>query len=456
MYTDKLPPQDVDAEEAVLGSLLIDGGAISKVASFLKPAHFAHERNNWCYQACLSLSDRSEAIDQVTVARELERIGRLEGAGGRAYLAHLAAVVPTSFHVEHYGRIVYRTATLRELIRAAGQIAEIGYQDTPDVDTALSRAEDILYKLRLGQSTRDFTHIRDVIESFLGEVAVPSDAQAEGQGAIATGFIDLDKLLGGLQRSDLIILAARPGLGKSSLALNIARNAARSDNVRVAIFSLEMGKEQVVQRFISSEARVDMQRLRLARLTDEERNRVTDAMGILSDMSIWIDDSPSPSLAEMRSKARRLHLEHPLGLVIVDYLQLMEGSRFTDNRVQQVSEISRSLKGLARDLHVPVIAVSQLSRAVEARTDHTPQLADLRESGSIEQDADVVMFIYRPDLYVTEDAWSSRHPNEPFPRGIADIVIAKHRHGPTGRVQMYFREKLTRFENLASPHAAPA
>ncbi|MEK7872618.1 MAG: DnaB-like helicase N-terminal domain-containing protein, partial [Chloroflexota bacterium] len=207
MYTEKIPPQDVDAEEAVLGSLLIDGGAISKVAPFLKPTHFAHERNNWCYQACLSLSDRSEAIDQVTVARELERIGHMEGVGGRTYLAHLAAVVPTSVHVVHYGRIVYRTAMLRELIRAAGQIADIGYQDTPDVDSALSRAEDILYKLRLGQSTRDFTHIKDVIDQYLSEVAVPPDAKDEQQRSVPTGFIDLDRLLGGLQRSDLVILA---------------------------------------------------------------------------------------------------------------------------------------------------------------------------------------------------------------------------------------------------------
>ena len=450
MYTEKIPPQDVDAEEAVLGSLLIDGGAISKVAPFLKPTHFAHERNNWCYQACLSLSDRSEAIDQVTVARELERIGHMEGVGGRTYLAHLAAVVPTSVHVVHYGRIVYRTAMLRELIRAAGQIADIGYQDTPDVDSALSRAEDILYKLRLGQSTRDFTHIKDVIDQYLSEVAVPPDAKDEQQRSVPTGFIDLDRLLGGLQRSDLVILAARPGLGKSSLALNIARNAANHNHVRVAMFSLEMGKEQVVQRLISAEARVDMHRLRLARITDEERNRVTDAMGFLSELGIWIDDSPLLSVAEMRSKARRLHLEHPLGLVIVDYLQLMRGSSFTDNRVQEVSEVSRSLKALARDLDVPVIAVSQLSRAVESRTDHTPQLADLRESGSIEQDADVVMFIYRPDLYMTEEVWAGRHQNEPYPRGIADIIVAKHRHGPTNRVQLYFREKLTRFENLAS------
>ena len=450
MYAERLPPHDVDAEEAVVGSLLIDGESITRVSSFLKPLDFYREKNRWCYEACLSLFDRSEGMNQVTVAHELSSEGHLEGLGGPSYLSHLVSIVPTSVHIEYYGRIVHRTSILRQLIRAAGDIAAIGYEAGTDVEAALSKAEEQLFRIRTGQGTRDFLHIRDVMDQYMEQSAIIQGGLLErGVAPIPTGFVDIDRLLGGLQRSDMIILAARPSLGKSSLAITMARNAAGQGAI-VGFFSLEMGREQLVLRLLASEAGVDTNRLRLGLSSEPEERRIVDAIGLLSDLPIYIDDTSLQGVVEMRGKARRLQMERGLDLLIVDYIQLMRGNGRGDNRVQEMSEISRSLKGLARDLDVPMLAVSQLSRAIETRPSHRPLLSDLRDSGSIEQDADVVAFIHREDKNYTEDEWEHHSPDRPYPKNIADIIFAKHRHGPTATVQLYFRDNLARFENMAT------
>ena len=446
MYAEKLPPHDIEAEEAVVGSLLINGEAISTIAPFLKSEDFYRERNRWCFDACFALYDRNVGIDQVSVADELARVERLDDVGGLAYLSHLVSVVPTSVHIEHYARIVNRLAMMRRIIESAGEIASIGYEAGPDEDEALSRAEDILFRLRRGQSSRDFVLIRDVLDQYLEESGFEPETEAGRLPLILTGFHNLDTMLGGLHRSDMIVLAARPSLGKSSLALNIARAAAMEQGAHVAIFSLEMGKEQVVQRLLSCESGVDTQRVRLGEFTPEEQQRVVDATGKLAELPIYIDDSPFMSIVELRSKAKRLDLEQRVDLIIVDYIGLM--LQRPEYRVQEMSDICRSLKGLARELDIPLIAVSQLSRAPELRPTHRPLLSDLRESGSIEQDADVVMFIYRDDYYYTKEDWDKTHLDRPYPRGIADIIVGKHRHGPTGTVQLFFRDKLAKFEPI--------
>jgi replicative DNA helicase len=448
----KLPPHDLDAEEAVLGSILIDPEAIFKIAGLLKPDDFYREKNRWTYESCTLLYERKEAINQVTAAHDLARRQRLEAVGGAAYLSHLVSQVPTSVHVEYYANIVRRLSMMRHLITASGQIAAIGYESPPDANEALDKAEGILFGLRYGQSSRDFAHISDVLDRYFEETSLGQ----EGAGIlprVPTGFTDLDRILGGLQRSDMIVLAARPSLGKTSLALNIAHNAAVKENARVAIFSLEMSKMELAYRFLSSESGIDTQKLRLDQLNERQRGEIVDAIGRLSEAPIYIDDSPFLRDSDMRSKARRLHAEKGIDLIIVDYLQLMRSSRNTDNRVQEMSDISHSMKEIARELDVPVIAVSQLSRAVEARHPHTPMLSDLRESGSIEQDADIVAFIYREDIYYTEQEWEERYPEKSYPKGIAEIIIAKHRNGPIGRAHLFFRERIAKFENLEKVEA---
>ena len=463
MYSDKLPPHDIDAEEAVIGSLLIDGTAIFEIAAFLEPLHFYREQNQWLYGANLTLYQRNEAINQITVAQELDRQGKLETCGGAAYLSHLIANCPTSLDIEHYAQIVYRLAISRRLIDAARQIEAIGYQAEPDVDTSLDKAEGVLFKLRQGQSNpRDLTHIRQVLDKYFEGTPASQEKRREQQGAyVLSSYTALDEFIGGFQRSDLVIIGGRPSMGKTSFVLNIARNAAVEHGACVALFSLEMARESLVLRLLSSESGVNSKRVRQhteyskereedSRWQDEER-RVMEATGILSEASIYVDDSPMLRMAEMRGKAVRLNHERDIDLIIVDYLQLMQGDRKSDNRVQEVSEISRSLKGLARELDVPVLAVSQLSRAPEGRALHEPQLSDLRESGSIEQDADIVLFVYREEYYYpNEPEWVSQHGGETYPREEADIIIAKHRNGPTGRIKLRFRHNLARFENISS------
>jgi replicative DNA helicase len=454
MTSDRLPPHDIDAEEAVIGSLLIDGSSIHRVAAVLQPADFYNERNSLIYGACLSLYERDEAIDQITVAQELDRQGKLESCGGAANLSHLIAICPTSLDIEHYARIVYRLSIMRRLIAAGGQIANIGYRADPDVDQSLNDAEDVLFRLRHGQSRRDLTHIRQVLDQYF-----ETTAEAEGQPRepipyVLSGFAGLDEFLGGFQRSDLIIVGGRPSMGKTSLALSLARNAAVEQGACVALFSLEMAREPLVLRLLSSEAEVDSRQVRLGHHTEEQEQRIMDAIGRLSEASIYIDDTPQLRVVEMRSKTRRLFYERGVDLIIVDYLQLMQGDRRSDNRVQEVSEISRSLKGLAREINAPVLAVSQLSRAPEGRASHEPQLSDLRESGSIEQDADVVIFVYRDEYYFpSKEDWEREHPGEGYPPP-ADIIIAKHRNGPTGTIKLLFKPRMAKFENI--PNQEPS
>ncbi len=453
MVSDKLPPHDIDAEEAVIGSLLIDGTAIYKIATFLQQPDFYHEQNQWLYGACLSLYQRNEAINQITVAQELDRQGKLEACGGAPYLSHLVSMVPTSLDIEHYAQIVYRLAISRRLIDAARRIEAIGYEADPDVDASLGKAEDVLFRLRHGQSPRDFVHIRQVLDKYFEE-AVPSPALGEegykeALPYVLSGFTGLDELLGGFQHSDLIIIGGRPSMGKTSLVLNIARNAAVEQGACVAMFSLEMARDSLVWRLLSSESGVNLTRIRLGQHTEEEEKRIMEATGKLSEASIYVDDTPQLRMMEMRSKARRLHQEHHIDLIILDYMHLMQADSRTENRVQELSFLSRSLKGLARELDVPVLAVSQLSRASEFRASHVPQLSDLRESGSIEQDADVVIFVNRDELhYPTREAWELAHQGEQYPPP-SDIIVAKHRNGPIGQISLRFVTRMTRFENIA-------
>ncbi len=455
VYTDRLLPHDIEAEESVIGAILIDGDALTEVSGSLAPDDFYAIKNRWCYEACIALFDRSEAIDQITVARELARKDRLEEIGGMPYIAHLVRIVPTTLHIEHHAGIVRRASIMRRLINTADDIAAIGYGGDADADAALTKAEELLYGVRAARTTRDFVRLRQVLDKYMEEAA---DLQSDSDirlGPITTGFPDLDKLLGGgLQRSDLIIVAARPSLGKSTLAFNIARYAAEQSS-RVAVFSLEMSAEQIGIRLLSAETNIDSHRMRLGLLNEQEQLREHDAIGHLSGLPIYIDETPLQRIAEMRSKIIRLNNEEPIDLLIVDYIQLIAGnSGRSDNRVMDMGEISRSLKSIARELDVPVLALSQLSRAPEQRLNHRPLLSDLRESGSIEQDADVVAFIYRDDKYVTKEEWEKRRPNNPYPSNIAELIVAKHRNGPTGSVHLYFRDDVVQFESMTLPNEA--
>ncbi|RME73541.1 MAG: replicative DNA helicase [Chloroflexi bacterium] len=434
---DKLQPHNREAEEAVLGSLLIDPDAIIRIATFLTPDDFFVERNGWIYAAIRDLHERREPADLVTLTDELERRGQLDEIGGPAYLTGLINATPTSIHVEYYARIVERTAVLRRLIRAAGDIARLAYQDTDDVEAVVDRAEEIIFNVAARRVDQDLRPIRQVIDKFYDRIEYLHEHRGELIG-VPTGLIDLDKILGGLQRSDMIVMAGRPGMGKTSLALSIALQAARRHQKRIAIFSLEMSDEQLVQRLVSAETGIDSQRIRLGDIREDEWPTFMQATSLLANTQIFIDDTPAITAFDLRTKARRLHAEHGLDLVIVDYLQLMSGDTRSENRQQEISFISRSIKSLARELNVPVLALSQLSRQVESRHDKRPMLSDLRESGSIEQDADVVLFIYRDEVYNPD----TEHPN------IAEIIVAKHRSGPTGKLQVYFKKNLAQFVDL--------
>jgi replicative DNA helicase len=430
---DKMVPHNVEAEEAVLGSLLIDPEALFRVSPFLKGEDFYIQKNAWVYEAILAIHERREPIDFVTLCDELERRGQLEEVGGAAYITHLVNAVPSAIHVEAYGHIVEQAAVRRRLLNAASQIAQLAYHEAEEIDQTVDQAEQALFSVSQRRITRDLAPIQDVIRRYYDRIEYLYAHQGEPLG-VPSGFVDIDRLLGGFQRSDFVIIAARPSVGKTSLCLSMARNAARFGQ-HVAIFSLEMSSEQIVQRLVSAETAIDAQRLRLGDLKEDEWPLFVQATGKLADLPVFIDDTPSISALQLRTKVRRLHAEHGLDAIFVDYLQLMTGDVRSENRVQEVSFISRSLKAIARELDVPVVAASQLSRAVEQRSDKVPVLADLRESGSLEQDADVVMFIYRDELY---------HP-ETEQQNIADIIVAKHRNGPTGKVQLFFRKRLAQF-----------
>jgi replicative DNA helicase len=433
---DRAVPFDVQAERATLGSILIEREAIVAVAGWLPTEHFYLEKHALVYDAMLACYNRREPPDIATVASELRRNERLDLVGGLAFLAELAGEVPTAVHVEYYAKIVERTAVLRRLIEVGGRISAVGFDQTLELEDAIDKAEAELFSVSQRRGGQDFVHIGTIVNQLFTQIETLQERRGEVAG-VPTGYTDLDELTGGLQPSDLIILAARPSVGKTSLALSLAYNVAYTANNTVGVFSLEMSRDQLVQRMLSMHTGIDMQRLRTGTLRADELNLALEGMGVLSELPIYIEDTPGLSISEVRSKARRLAAEAGVSLIMIDYLQLMSGKR-SDNRVQEVSEISRGLKALARELNVPVIALSQLSRAVEGRQSHVPMLSDLRESGSIEQDADIVMFIYREELY----------DKETDKKGIAEVHIAKHRNGPLGIIPLRFEARTTRFQNL--------
>lgn len=449
MSAERLPPQNIEAEQSLLGSILIDPEAMVRVSTTVRPEDFYRETHGIIYEAALELHERRQPADFVTLRDALEQRGQLELVGGTAYLTTLVNSVPTSAHAEHYARIVQRTATLRRLIDAATEITGLAYEPTDDVEEVIDHAEQILFSVAERRHARDLAPISQIIARYYERIQVLAEREGQPLG-IPTGFEQLDSLLGGLQPSDLIILAARPSMGKTALALTMATSAAKRFGTRVALFSLEMSAEQLVQRLIAAETGINSQRLRVGSVQENEWQLIVQAASALSETNVFIDDSPSLTVMEMRSKARRLHSQYGLDMVVVDYLQLMQGDRRSENRVQEISNISRGLKALARELNVPVLALSQLSRAVEARQDKRPQLSDLRESGSIEQDADVVLFIYRDAMYYkTEDEWARQYQDRPYTPGVAEVWVSKQRNGPAGKkVDLFFVEELAVFHEL--------
>ncbi|MEK7607112.1 MAG: replicative DNA helicase [Patescibacteria group bacterium] len=442
---EKLIPHNIEAEQSLLGSILIDKDSLIKVGDMLTPEDFYREQHARIFESILDLFSDREPIDILSLGNRLDGKKQLEAIGGRAYLISLANTVPTAAHVVNYASIVQKKATLRRLIHAAAEITELGFHQDEEVADVLDRSEQKLFSVSQKFLKQAFVAIRDVLTEAFDRIDELHKEKGKLRG-IPSGFTELDSILGGLQNSDLIIIAARPSVGKTSLALDIARNAAIRSKKPVGVFSLEMSKEQLVDRMICAEAGVDLWKMRTGRLSDKPEDddfpRIGHALGVLSDAPIFIDDSASANIMEIRTKARRLQMEHGLGMIVIDYLQLMESRNRTDNRAQEVAEITRSLKGIARELNIPVLALSQLSRAVEARSPAIPKLADLRESGSIEQDADVVLFIYRKAM---DKGGGNPTPEE---RNIAEIHIAKHRNGPTGQIQLYFDETRACFRNL--------
>lgn len=437
---EKLPPQNLEAEQSVLGSLLIDKEAITKIADIINPDDFYKDIHGMIYESMVDLYQNREPIDVVSLSNNLNDKGKLETIGGRSYLASLANMVPSSSHIFSYANIVQKKATLRRLLNAASQITELGYQETESVDKLLDEAEQRIFGVSQKHLKQNFIPIKSVLTEAFDRIDELHKESGKLRG-VPTGFTDMDNLLAGLQKSDLIILAARPSMGKTTLALDIAKQVAIESKTPVGLFSLEMSKEQLVDRLLCSQAGVDLWRMRTGKLSeDEDFSRIGNAMGVLSEAPIFIDDTASANIMEIRTKARRLQAEHNLGLIIIDYLQLMQGRTNSENRVQEISEITRSLKQIARELNVPVLALSQLSRAVESRTPPIPKLADLRESGSIEQDADIVMFIYREAMY--------KKDLDPAKKNISEVYVAKHRNGPTGVINLFFDENLVSFKNL--------
>ncbi len=431
---------------SVLGSLMLDKDAIIQVADIVRIGDFYKDDHNRIYEAILKLYEDNEPIDVLSLANRLEETSLLEKVGGSSYLASLVNTVPSATNVVHYAKVVQKKALLRRLIAAASEIVEMGFDESEDVQKVLDEAEQKLFAVSQKYIKQDFVPIKSILESAFNRIDELHKSDNAFRG-VQTHFPDLDGLLAGLQKSDLLILAARPSIGKTTFALDIARQVGVYSKTPVGIFSLEMGSDQLIDRMLAAQAGVDLWRLRTGKLSSDgpgnDFERLSDAMGVLSEAPIFIDDSGSLNIMEMRTMARRLQAEHNLGLIIIDYLQLMEGrSRGGDNRVQEISEISRGLKQLARELNIPVIALSQLSRAVESRPDQVPKLSDLRESGSIEQDADVVMFLYR------EDRVKPDTPN----KNIVDVIVSKHRNGPVGKISLFFEENATTFRSLERVH----
>jgi replicative DNA helicase len=440
----RVPPHDQDAELSVLGSILLDPLSVAKVLQFLHPEDFYRENNGQIYRAALDLFAAGEPIDNVTLAAQLQTMGMLDRIGGRTQLASMQSAVPTAANIEYYGRIVKEKAYKRRLISAGSNIAGFGYDDGLEAEEAINQAQSLVFGVADDRDQRELARLYDLLGPAMERISLQMES---GQGVIGvpSGFHDLDRMTGGFKDSDLIIVAGRPSMGKTSLALNIALHAALESKKAIAIFSLEMSKEQLTERLLTEQAQIDAQRLHRGLLSEAEYDRVSNALGPLGEAAIYIDDTPAMDELTLQLKARQAKMRHNVDLIVVDYLQLMHGrSRGDDNRVQEVSSISRALKGLARELRIPVIAISQLSRAPEQRPDKRPILSDLRESGAIEQDSDVVMFLYRPEYYKSEER-----------PGIAEVIVAKHRNGPTGTIELKFRRDHTRFYNLETRRPEP-
>jgi replicative DNA helicase len=447
---EKIPPQNLEAEKSLLGSILIDKDAMLNIMDMVDPSDFYKNAHRDIFDSILELSDKSEPIDILTLSNRLKEKGLLEKVGGRSYLVELSNAVPTASHIKQYATIIQRKSTLRKLLSASDQIAKLGYEeDVDDIDKLIDEAQQEVFSVGQKHLKRTFTDIRTVLNDAFERIDELHKEKGKLRG-VPTGYKQLDNLLAGLQKSDLVILAARPSVGKTSLALDIMRHVAVKQKAPVGMFSLEMSKEQLVDRLLCAEAGVDLWKMRTGNLSDKPGSddfpRIGHAMGVLSEAPVYIDDTPGNTVMQIRTKARRLAAEHGLGLIVVDYMQLMEShrNRANDNRVQEVAEMSRNLKGIARELNVPVLALSQLSRAVEQTKPAIPKLSHLRESGSIEQDADVVMFIYRKAAdrgYRLEDI-------PPDERHVAEVHIAKHRNGPTGMVKLFFDAERASFRPL--------
>jgi len=438
LFVDRMPPQNIEAEQAVLGAIFLESSALTLASEILIPEDFYRASHQKIFNAMLKVADKGEPVDLVTVTAELADAKMLEEIGGVSYLSELANSVPTAANVEYYARIVEEKSILRRLIRTATAIAQEGYTREDEIDSLLNEAEKRIMEVSQRKNAGAFQNIKDILVQTYDNIEMLHNRKGEITG-IPTGFTELDRMTAGFQRSDLIIVAARPSVGKTAFALNIAQNVATKTNENVAIFSLEMSAQQLVMRMLCAEGNINAQNLRTGKLTPEDWGKLTMAMGSLSNAGIYIDDTPGIRISEIRAKCRRLKQESGLGMVLIDYLQLIQGSgRNRENRQQEVSEISRSLKALARELEVPVIALSQLSRGVEQRQDKRPMMSDIRESGSIEQDADIVAFLYRDDYYDKE----SENKN------IIEIIIAKQRNGPVGTVQLAFIKEYNKFVNL--------
>ncbi len=431
-------PHSREAEEAVIGAVMINPETYYDVAQFLRADDFYIHRHRWIWEAFVRLNERRMPIDFLTVSEELDQMGQLVEIGGPAYLTALVNNVPTSLHASAYGRIVEETSIRRRMITAANEIAKLAYHENMEVDTAMDEAEKAIFGVSERRLNTSLQPIQQVLSEYYDRIDRLANQEGEILG-VPTGFIDLDRLLSGLQPSDLLIIAGRPGQGKTAFIMSVAKNAAQR-NKHVAIFSLEMSNEQLVQRLLAQETGIDSQRLRTGKLKDEEWPLLAHAIEVLADTRIYLDDTPAITPLQLRTKCRRLHMEFNLDLIVVDYLQLMQSGSRSENRVQEVSYISRNLKILAKELNVPVLTAAQLSRAVEQRADKRPVLSDLRESGSLEQDSDVVMFIYRSDQYEKETAKTN----------VAEIIVSKHRNGPVGSVELIFRPNLAKFENAAT------
>jgi replicative DNA helicase len=439
----QVPPQNLDAEESVLGAMMLSPAAIAAVSEVLAPdgREYYRESHAKIYRAALALYAKGEPVDAITLVDELDERGELEDVGGKVRVHELAALVPASANAGHYAHIVKEAATLRGLIRVGGEIAQLGWERPGETPELVDRAEQILFELSQEKATSEFSHIEILLKESFERITQLYESGADVTG-VPSGFRDIDRITSGFQEGNLIVMAARPSMGKSALGLGVAANLAVRKSVPVALFTLEMSKAEVTQRLMCSEAKVESQRLRTGKLSADDWPRLTAACDKLAKAPIYVDDTGSITMMEIRSKARRLKAKHPdLGLIIVDYLQLMTSGTTVENRVQEVSQISRSLKVLARDLDVPIVALSQLSRAVEQRHDKRPILSDLRESGSIEQDADIVMFIYRDEYYNGEESDQ---------QGLAEVIVAKHRNGPTDTVKLSFLKRYAKFSDLAA------